>query len=104
MSNSAENVYTNATSVKTDTPNTLVEALTQDKSGIVEPIRKEVGQTLSIKDGRDYAAINVRVVNSTYSAAEDYEKAVHLNQGKGSTGISVSINTLKRIIAWAESQ
>lgn len=110
MSESAQSAYTeNAKPAvsqiqpddRNDPPN-LVEAIKSERT-VEEPIKKDIGDTVVITAGRDYDSPKVRVVPNTYHNAEDHEKALHISQGKG-VGISISLNTLKQIIAWAEKE
>lgn len=72
-----------------------------DNSQTVEIIGREIGENISIIGGRDYANPRVRIVPNTHIAARDNEKAIHISQGK--EGVSLSVETLEAILAWAKN-
>src|ERR1700722_15515445 len=99
---SAQGAYTTTpASIKSDTPTNIVDAFRKDAS-INDPIKRNVGETTTFDKGRDYTSTRARVITSMYSGAADDEKAIYLNQGKGGAGISISLQTLKELVAWAE--
>lgn len=52
--------------------------------------------------GRDYMIPRVRIVPNTHPKASDDECAVHISQG--SQGVSLTIETLRAILSWAEGK
>jgi len=70
-------------------------------NNVVEIVRN-VGDNVSITGGKDYMSPRIRVVPNTHDAATDNEKAIHISQGK--EGVSLSIETLENILAWAKGQ
>lgn len=71
---------------------------------VVELISREVGERVIINGGRDYDTPTARVVPSTYINSQDHEKALHISQGKGGGGISISLATLDTIMRWAKGE
>jgi hypothetical protein len=65
-------------------------------------IRRELGENVSINGGKDYMPPRIRIVPNTHDTALDNEKAIHISQGK--EGVSLSIETLETILAWAKGQ
>jgi hypothetical protein len=65
-------------------------------------ITREMGENVSINGGKDYMPPRIRVVPNMHETAQDNEKAVHISQGK--EGVSLSIETLEAIVAWAKGQ
>lgn len=72
----------------------------ENKTDIVDPIVRKVGERVIIDKGRDYSAPTARVILSTFEDAGDEEKAVYISQGK--VGISVSVQSLQAIINWLQ--
>lgn len=70
---------------------------------VVEPIVRLVGERVIISGGRDYVSPIVRIVESTYHAAADNEKALFISQ-KDTGGISLSLSTLETILNWAKQK
>ena len=68
---------------------------------VVEIVRN-IGENVSIAGGKDYMTPRIRVVPNTHDTASDNEKAIHISQGK--EGVSLSIETLESILAWAKGQ
>ncbi len=64
-----------------------------------EPIIRDVGERVRIDNGRDYKEPLVRIVVNTHPKSQDHEKAVYISQG--SSGVSLSLETLQKIIDWA---
>jgi hypothetical protein len=63
-------------------------------------IKREIGDRIIIADGRDYVPPSARVIASTFKEAAEDEKSIYISQGK--LGISISIESLRRILKWAE--
>lgn len=62
-------------------------------------IKKEVGSRCIFTNGHERASPEVEVFGS-FNPSRGYEKMLHIAQG--SDHIELDIDTLKRIIAWAE--
>lgn len=110
MSESAQGAYTVKTEEKSETkpqlddrndPPTVDGAPTKEDSDFVDPVKKEIGETVVLTGGRDYDSPRIRVIPSTYHGADDNEKALYISQGKN-MGISLSLGTLEAIIKWAK--
>lgn len=65
-------------------------------------IVRSVGENTLVAGGKDYMEPRIRVVPNTHDTAGDNEKAIHISQGK--EGVSLSIETLEVILAWAKGQ
>lgn len=70
----------------------------------VEMIKRNVGDTVSITNGRDYAVPSIRIVPCTHDKAGDNEKAIYISQGKDRGGVSLTIETLETIVRWAKGE
>ena len=62
-------------------------------------IKKNIGDNV-VLSGKDYKQSTARVVPSTYELAEDGDKQIYIRQG--ASGVSLSLESLKDIIYWAE--
>jgi hypothetical protein len=64
---------------------------------------RKLGDITTFPTGRDYKPIKARIVPNTFDKALDGETAIYLMQGAGQ-GVSVSLETLKDIVKWAEGK
>jgi hypothetical protein len=64
-------------------------------------INKKIGEQTMLS-GNDYKQSLARVVPSTYELAEDGDKQIYIRQG--ASGVSLSLESLKDIIYWAEKE
>jgi hypothetical protein len=84
-------------------PPTVSDDSDDSDPNFVDPIKKQIGETVVLTNGRDYVSPKVRVVPSTYHGASENEKQLYISQGK-TGGISISLESLKHIVAWAEKE
>lgn len=81
--------------------NETQESQPKSEEKVFEPIQREIGERVILRNGRDYTTPEVRIVPSTFQDAQEHEKAIHIKQGKN-MGISISLASLEAIAEWAK--